>query len=139
MVIIPLMVVFCTCSMLAQQNNMLFFMHSLPEANFLNPAVQARCPVFIGLPLVSSLHLNAASSGFTAGRAIDFVGNGDIARDPGFDPRITNPNNYLLTEVHAVLFAAGLRKGSYYYTFSVMEKNNASLLYTRDLAVFSME
>ena len=37
-------------SVQAQQNNTLFFMHSFPEANFVNPAVQIDCGIFVGLP-----------------------------------------------------------------------------------------
>jgi hypothetical protein len=137
-VIVLFLIVFCNCYLQAQQNNTLFFMHSLPEANFLNPAVQARCPVFIGLPLVSSLHLNAASSGFTGSQFTNVEG-GEFVRDRSFDPTTINRKNFLLWEVHAVILALGIRRNEYYYTFTVMEKDNAALLYTRDLAVFSID
>ncbi len=69
----------------AQQNNTLFFMHSLPEANFINPAVQINCGIFIGLPLVSSFHMNIANSGFTAGDVVTLYTDGTMNRNPDFN------------------------------------------------------
>jgi hypothetical protein len=43
----------------AQQSNTLFFMHSLPESNFINPAVQNSCKLFIGLPALSGCRSRA--------------------------------------------------------------------------------
>jgi hypothetical protein len=55
----------------AQQSNTLFFMHSLPESNFINPAVQNGCKLFIGLPVLSSIHMHASNSGFTANQLLN--------------------------------------------------------------------
>ncbi len=50
---------------LAQQSNSLYLMHRIPQANLLNPAVQIECPVYVGVPFLSSLHLNLNSTGFS--------------------------------------------------------------------------
>ncbi len=46
-------------------------MHSLPESNFINPAVQNDCKLFIGVPVLSSIHMHASNSGFTANQLLN--------------------------------------------------------------------
>ena len=70
----------------AQQSNTLFFMHSLPEANYVNPAVQIECGIFVGLPLVSSFHMNIANSGFSAGKIIALYTDGICDRTLPISP-----------------------------------------------------
>ena len=121
----------------AQQSNTLFFMHSLPEANYINPAVQAECGIFIGLPLVSSFHESIANSGFTAGNIMTLYTDGSMKRKTDLNTDKLANRNYFLTELHSVLLAAGLRRDDFYYTFTITEKDNAAILYTRDLVAFS--
>jgi hypothetical protein len=122
----------------AQQNNTLFFMHSLPEANFINPAVQIECGVFIGLPLVSSFHMNIANSGFTAGNFVTLYTDGSYKRKTDLNTEKLATRNYFLTELHSTLLAIGLRRNDYYYNFTITEKDNAAIIYTRDLMAFSL-
>lgn len=42
----------------AQQNNSLFFIHRIPQSNLINPAFQIDCPIYVGVPFLSSLHFN---------------------------------------------------------------------------------
>jgi|WetSurSiteA1Bulk_404760.scaffolds.fasta_scaffold06087_2 hypothetical protein len=125
---------FITCQ--AQQNNTLFFMYSLPESNFVNPAVQGGCGDFIGLPVISSFHMNIANSGFTAGNVIKVFTNGSIQRRPDFNTDRMGDLNYFLSEFHSTLLAVGLQRNDNYYTFTVTEKDDETALYTRDLTAF---
>ncbi len=120
----------------AQQNNTLFFMHSIPEANFVNPAVQLDCGVFIGLPVISSSHLNIANSGFTPGSMFTLYSDGSIQRKSNFNTEKLANHNYLLGEFHSTLFALGVRRNKDYYSFTITEKNNSACLYTSDLIAF---
>jgi len=122
----------------AQQNNTLFFMHSLPEANYLNPAVQARCRVFIGLPLISSFHMNLANSGFTMGKFLTVYTDGTMARNENMQISSFPARKYLLTEFHSVLLAVGIKRNNLYYSFTITEKNNVTFIYTPDLVGFSL-
>ena len=113
-------------------------MHSLPEANYLNPAVQIKCGVFIGLPVVSSFHMNIANSGFTADKLITLYTDGTVRRKntmhiPDFPRR-----NYFLTEFHSVLLAVGVKRNEFYYNFTITEKDNSLLGYTSDLMDFTL-
>lgn len=111
-------------------------MHSLPEANYLNPAVQNECGVFIGLPLVSSIHMNIANSGFTADQAIILYTDESILRKSTIQVPSFPGKKYFLSEFHSVLLAAGLKRKEYYYSFTITEKNNLMLGYTPDLVHF---
>jgi hypothetical protein len=64
-----------------QQSHTLYFLHNVPQTNMLNPAVQNECKVFVGLPLISSLHINLANSGFTMNQLLDTQAPGEYAVD----------------------------------------------------------
>lgn len=112
-------------------------MHSLPEANFLNPAVQINCGVFIGLPVVSSTHGNLASSAFTPGEYAVVYTDGSIGENPDFSPSAFYGKGYLLTEFHTTLLAIGIQRNDRYYSFSVIEKNNGIAVFSSDLLQFA--
>ena len=114
-------------------------MHALPEANYINPAVQNECGVFIGLPLLSSFHMNVANNGFTLGQLLNRQSDGSYTIDADNVLNRLWRRNYFSSEAHSVLFAAGLKRGKYYYTFSVTEKSNLTGIYTRDLVAFGLE
>jgi hypothetical protein len=122
----------------SQQNNTLFFMHSIPQANFLNPAVQQDCGVFIGLPVISSVHVNVANSGFTLDQLLEKQSDNSYLIDADFVANRLAPRNYLTTELHTTLLAIGIRHEQYYFTFSVNEKDNAMVFYPRDLVLFAL-
>ena len=125
---------FFTCQ--AQQNSTLFFMHSLPEANIVNPAVQINCGLFIGLPIVSSLHGNYSNSGFTPGDIVTLYTDGSMDRNMDFNTSSIKGVNFILTEFHVNLLAIGLRRNDYYFSFTVTEKDQTATLYTGDLVTF---
>ena len=122
----------------AQQNNTLFFMHSLPEANYLNPAVQKDCGIFIGLPFISSLHVNIANSGFAFGKYLVLYTDGTYGRRGNLHMNSFPAKDYFLTEIHSVLLAVGIRRNDFYYNFTITEKDNGMILYTPDLVSFTL-
>ncbi|MBN1143310.1 MAG: hypothetical protein JXA72_02760 [Bacteroidales bacterium] len=122
----------------AQQNNTLFFMHSLPEANYVNPAVQLDCGIFIGLPLISSFHMNIANSGFTPASMFTLYTDGSFERKHNFNTAKLANHNYFIGEFHSTLFALGIRRNRDYYSFTITEKNNTAFLYTADLVAFTL-
>ncbi|HLO60927.1 MAG TPA: DUF5723 family protein [Bacteroidales bacterium] len=120
----------------AQQNNTLFFMHNLPEANYVNPAVQINCGIFLGLPVVSSFHFNYANSGFPAGKIVTIYTDNTFSRRTEMSTSGMMPKNYLLTELHSVLLAVGVKRNDFYYSFTITEKNNGEIIYTPDFIEF---
>jgi hypothetical protein len=122
----------------AQQSNTLFFMHSLPESNFINPAVQNGCRLFIGLPALSSIHMHASNSGFTANQLLNKEAGGYTLNADGVLARLA-ARNIATSELHTTILAVGLQKEDYYYTFTIQEKDNQATLYSRDLASFALK
>jgi len=122
----------------AQQSNTLFFMHFLPESNFVNPAVQNGCKLFIGLPALSSIHMHASNSGFTANQLLNKAPDGyTLDADRVLTKLATK--NIATSEVHTTILAVGLQKDDYYYTFTIQEKDNLASLYSRDLVAFALK
>lgn len=128
-----------TLSANAQQSNMLFFMHEIPESNFINPAVQGGCGVFVGLPLISSLHLHASNSGFTLNQLLNKQSNGTYAVDADNVLKHLGPRNLLTTELYTTWLAVGVQRNDYYFTFTIQEKDNVALGYSRDLLAFGLK
>jgi hypothetical protein len=77
-----------------------------------------------------------ASTGFNIRQVLYNDPRGGYDVELNFVPKDLAKQNYFLTEVHAVLLAVGLRHNDYYYSFTIMEKNNLAVLYTRDLGTF---
>ena len=60
------------------QNNSLYFMHSVPQTIHLNPAVFYHCKTYIELPILSSVRVSYANTGFGYHDAIHY-GSGNNA------------------------------------------------------------
>jgi hypothetical protein len=117
-----------------QQSHTLYFLHNVPQTNMLNPAVQNECKVFVGLPLISSLHINLANSGFTMNQLLDTQAPGEYAVDASKIYDKLGKSNYFSSEVYLDLLNIGLMiKKRYYFTFSIRERNDLNLFYTKNL------
>lgn len=116
-----------------QQNSTLFFMHSTPQANFVNPAVQNDCNWILGLPVLSSIHFNYGNSAFSvnqlfqkqSGNTYTFNGNELI-------PKLGKVN-FLTTEFHTNLFYLGFWVKKSFLTISINEKVDLFATYPHDL------
>ena len=117
-----------------QQNHTLYFLHHVPQTNILNPAVQNECKVFIGLPVVSSLHVNLANSGFTMNQLLNAQTPGEYSIDASKIHDKLGQRNYLSSELYVDLLNIGVKiKEKYYFTFSIRERNDLNLFYTKNL------
>ncbi|MBN1118085.1 MAG: hypothetical protein JXA77_12815 [Bacteroidales bacterium] len=112
----------------SQQNHSLYFMHQVPESNLLNPAVPLSCKWYVGLPVLSSTHLNYANSALTFRQLFPKSETGAYIADIDGLVKQLRWRNYIGTEIHTQLFALGYRPGDYSFMFSVTEKNNLSLI-----------
>ncbi len=68
--IVVLFFVIISLSGLKGQNNTMYYMGTVPQSYYLNPATQPQCGLFIGAPVVSSLYAGFNNTGFSAS---DFV------------------------------------------------------------------
>ncbi len=123
----------------AQQNNTLFLMHDLPQANIVNPAVQIKCKLHIGIPLIGSTHINAYSTGFAFNDVFEKY-NGDSLR---FNPDKTlhqfNKYEIISSEVHLSLLSFGYKYRNNYFTFSVNEKVNSYSILSKNALLLANE
>lgn len=124
---------------MAQQSQLLYQSHYLPESNFLNPAVQSPCKWFIGIPVLSSLHVNYANSGFSYNNVVQTTGEGSYRLDIDRVVDRLGRRTLLSTELQTTLFAIGHKRNDYYYTFRIAEKNNIPITLPRDIFILAWD
>ncbi len=108
----------------AQQNPSLFLMHQVPESNLLNPAIPISCKYYIGLPVISSVHLNYGNSFLTYNQLFRVSESGSRTID--IDQAVNSMHNrdFIGTEAHLQLLALGYRHRNYSFMFTITEKDN---------------
>ncbi len=105
----------------AQQNLTLFLMHDLPQANFVNPAVSAKCPKVIGFPGLASVHTNYSNTAFTLQELLA-NSNDSLKFNPGPAIDQMNGQELVAVETHYTPIYLGIWIKSSYLTFSISEK-----------------
>ncbi len=116
----------------AQQNHAMYLQHYLPESNLLNPAVPLECEWYIGAPLLSSIHLNAASSGFSFTDLFNNPGSGEYSSNIDNVVNKLHRRNFIGGELHLQWLALGYRKNNNSFFFTITEKINAPLVYPKN-------
>ncbi len=126
-------------SVRAQQNNTLYLWHDVQESNLLNPAIPVSCKWYVGIPVLSSLHVNYANSSFTFNQLFSKSGSGQYNPDlNGLNDRM-HFRNFIGLELHTQLFALGYKYQEYSIVFSVTEKLNLPITYPKDLINLAIE
>lgn len=113
----------------AQQSNTLYLLHNVAQSNFLNPAVQSSCKLFIGLPVLGTVEASYANSGFSYNKLVD--GN-NFNPDAVYDG--LNRMNILSAGVLFYPLSIGYKLKDNYFTFSIAERFSADLTYPGKLA-----
>ena len=141
--IIALFFVIISFSGLKGQNSTMYYMGTVPQSYYLNPATQPQCGLFIGAPILSSLYGDAINTGFTS---TDF-----IFKDPDsdsvlhlFHPRadkmefINSLNNVEYTSGSGAFNIAsfGFKAGDLFFAFDATIKMEQSLSYPKDVFEF---
>ncbi len=116
-----------------QQSQHLFHMHYLGESNFINPAAQSECKWFVGLPIVSSIHLNYANSAFTYHQLVQNTSDSSYFLNIDRVVDRAGRRSFIGTEFHTTLLALGYNHDEYYFTFSIIEKVNAPVTVSQDM------
>jgi hypothetical protein len=117
----------------SQQDNTLFFMHELPQANFVNPAVSSTCKLFIGMPALSSIAANYSNTAFTV-RDVLTTRNGSnlLYFNPDKIVSKARGKELITSDIDVTLLTMGLHVNKYYLTFSVNEKARTYNMITAD-------
>jgi hypothetical protein len=113
----------------AQHPLTMFNMDQSPQANSLNPALQPRCKIFIGLPVLATVQADYHNNIFSYNNLVD----GDaLALDAVYD-RMTR-TNLINMNLGVTLFSVGYRYKKDYFTFSVTDRVDFAASFPRSLA-----
>lgn len=131
--ILTSLILFLPVMLMGQQNQQLYQMHYLGESNFLNPAVQSTCKLFIGLPVISSIHLNYANSAFSYRQLVNNTSDTTSLLQVDQTLRRLGRRTLIGTELHFTWLALGYKFNDYYFAFSIIEKNNIPITLSKDI------
>jgi hypothetical protein len=127
--VLLIFLVFTENEVKSQQSSTMFFMHDLPQSNYLNPAVQIPCKIFIGIPLLSSIYAGYSNSYFSYSDVLTQTKNS------GFNVNIkkfieaNGSIENIFTEVQVSLINFGFRYKSYYFNFDLSDKVDVGVNY----------
>jgi hypothetical protein len=111
-----------------QQGNTFYMMHKVPQSNLLNPAVQAKCKWYVGIPGLASSQLSYDNSAFTYN---DLAGS-DTWNLEGAVAQMHRRDLYS-AEASLQLISLGYRHRSSYFTFHISERSHAYSVVPGDL------
>ena len=118
------------------QNNTLYLMHLIPQANQLNPAIMHPCRVYVALPVISSVRLNIRNTGFGLNDAIR-KGTGDQSGMyyPDLDKldRTLRRMNYTMANTDIDLLGFGFTYRDWFFTFGISNHASLQFSYPHDL------
>jgi hypothetical protein len=130
-----LLILFLTETTTAQDNT-LYLMPVIPEANQLNPALMYRCRTYVELPVISSLKINIRNTGFGFH---DLIHTGTGAQAGTYYADLTNLDrklkrmNYFLTVTDIDLLGFGFAFKEWYFTFGITNHTELRVAYPHDI------
>jgi len=114
-------------------------MHSLPQANITNPAVQIECPIFIGIPALSSIHAGYSNS-YCSYNNVIIKNNDTIIPNISYAFKYPNSRQYINSELHLSILNFGFKnKRKYYFNFNIQDKIEAGIIFPTNLIRFPFE
>jgi hypothetical protein len=124
-------------SLTAQDNN-LYLMPEIPQANQLNPAIFKLCRIYVELPVISSVRLNIRNSAFgfhdVVQRGTGAQSNTWLVNTTKFD-RILKGVNYSQIETDIDLLGLGFGYKEWYFTFGIANHSDILLSYPHDVVL----
>ena len=116
-----------------QQSNTFYLMHHVPQSNLLNPAVQATCKWYVGIPLLASTHLSYGNTAFTYQ---DLAGT-DTWNLEGTVDQMHRRDLYN-AEAGMQLLSLGYKHKRNYFTFHITERSHLYSIVPGDLAILAV-
>jgi hypothetical protein len=139
---------FLSESVCAQDPQTLYYMNSVPQSIFMNPAMQPKYNVYVGLPGISSIQLEAGNNQLylkdiimkspTEDSLITFLHPDAEFNTSDFLDKL-DENNFFYESFSTDLLSFGFRANSWYFSFNISEKSLTSINYPKDLAVLALE
>jgi len=119
------------------QDNTLYLMPGIPQANQLNPAYMNPCRIYIELPVISALKINVRNTGFGFHDAIH-EGTGAQSGTYFLDlenlDRKLKRMNYFRTDLDIDLLGFGFNLKEWYFTFGLINHTELRVAYSDDVA-----
>ena len=132
----------------AQDAQTLYYMNRVPQSTFMNPAMQPKCNFFLGLPVVSSLQLDAGNNRLsltdvimkhpTEDSIITFLHPDAEFNTSDFLSKL-DENNFFYEDFRTDLLSFGFRVNTWYFSFNLSEKLSSAINYPKDLMVLALE
>jgi hypothetical protein len=118
------------------QNNTLYLMQPVPQANQLNPALMHPCKVYVALPVISSARLNIRNTGFGFHDAIH-TGTGSQSGTyhldlDNLDEKLRRMN-YSIVSTDIDLLGFGFSYKNWYLTFGISNHLALQVSYPHDI------
>ncbi len=121
---------------ISAQDNTLYLLHIIPQANQLNPAVISPCKTYFELPLLSSVKLNLRNTGFGFHDAVH-PGTGSQAGNYYLDlsnlDKKLKRMNYLRSDIDINLLGFGLTVREWFFTFGIANHTEIRAAYPDDI------
>ncbi|MFC2096590.1 DUF5723 family protein [Bacteroidota bacterium] len=132
----------------AQDAQTLYYMNRIPQSTLMNPAMQPKCNFFLGLPVVSSLQMDAGNNRLsltdvimkhpTEDSLITFLHPDAEFNTTDFLSKL-DENNFFYEDFRTDLLSFGFRVKTWYFSFNLSEKFSTSINYPKDLMVLALE
>ncbi len=117
------------------QNNTLYNMNRIPQANMLNPAIQHPCNTYVEFPALGSVDFSLSNNAISFEDAI-FVNpqqNDSLYFNLDGVENSLKDNNYIRAQLQYSIFGFGFRKKNWYFTFNLSQKLDTRFSFTKDL------
>lgn len=121
---------------ISAQDNTLYLLHIIPQANQLNPAVISHCKTYVEMPVLSSVKLNIRNTGFGFHDAVH-TGTGSLAGNYYLDlsnlDKKLKRMNYLRTDIDIDLLGFGFMIRDWFITFGLANHTEIRGAYPDDV------
>ena len=144
-------IIFLSQTILAQQNNTMYFMESLPQAKWLNPAIQNECNLHIGgalIPVTGQLllpiQINYGNNGFALADVLQSKNDKLILPGyKGYDQELFLSSlrdvNYITLEFQINWLTVGYKYKDWYFGLDINDKIDTRFSFNDDLARLALE
>ncbi len=127
---------------LRAQDNTLYLMPDIPQANQLNPAIFKLCRIYVELPVISSVKVNIRNTGFGFH---DVIQSGTGTQSDPYQVNLSRLEsklsriNYSQIETDINLLGFGFGYKEWYFTFGISNHSDLLLSYPHDAVLLSDE
>lgn len=125
-----LLLVMISAAVNAQQDISLYSLNNVFQQIYVNPAYLPKSKLHIGLPVISSVYVNASNTGFAFGRLVSSNTQEKIDIDKVIDG--LGKKNVFALDINTDLFSLGVRVKNMYFNLAFSERVTTNFTYPKD-------